>query len=470
MTRKSRADSPDQARYALVLAAGKGTRLKSEKPKVLHELCGKPLIRHMLDKLADLNVRKTFVILGHEAESVWQALPGHDAEIIIQEQQLGTGHAVMTAAPRLQEISGNLLVIYGDTPLLSTETLRRLFEAQEREDADEVLLTAEYENPFGYGRIIRNSQGEPVATIEEKDATPEQRKMQEVNTGSYCFKIDSLLAGLPELTNENQSGEYYITDMLEILRRQGKRVVAVSAESPQETHGINTRAELAEAESHLRRKIAERWMLEGVTMPDPSTVYIDDTVTIGPETTIYPGVVIEGTTQIGAGCKIFAFSHLSNAILEEGVTIDHCSVVRDSRVGKNSTVGPFAHLRQNSDVGEENRIGNFVEMKNSSTGKDTKAVHLSYLGDAELGESVNIGAGTITCNYDGVNKNKTIIKDGAFIGSDSQLIAPVTVGKDSYVAAGSSITEDIPDQALGIARARQINKKDWAKQRKSKKA
>lgn len=449
--------------FALILAAGKGTRMKSEAPKVLHPLCGKPLVRHVLEKLAPLGVVKTFVVVGHDAQSVKEALRGHDVEFVHQKRQRGTGHAVMAAEARLRSLSGSLLVLYGDTPLIRSSTLEQLLEARRREDADLVFLTATYQDPQGYGRIIRTRAGQVVDIVEEKEATARQKTLREVNPGFYCFKVSSLLEGLEDLSCDNAAGEYYVTDLPRILRRRKKKVIALPAASSAETRGINTREELAEVESRMRLDIARSWMRKGVTILNPPTVYIDAGASIGPDTVIYPGVLIEGNTHIGSHCTIGSFSHLQEAVLEDGVLIDHCSVVRESRVGKGTHIGPFAHLRRNSVIASGARIGSFVEIKNSRVGDHTKAAHLAYLGDAEIGRDVNIGAGTITCNFDGLRKNKTVIEDGAFIGSDSQLIAPVTVRKGAYVAAGSTITEEVPPESLAIARSRQVTKKRWTR-------
>jgi bifunctional UDP-N-acetylglucosamine pyrophosphorylase/glucosamine-1-phosphate N-acetyltransferase len=448
-------------RHVLVLAAGKSTRFKSEKPKVLHPLCGKPLLHHVLDKLEGLGIEKTILVIGHESEAVRAAAATYGAECVVQTPQLGTGHAVMSAAPLLQNLSGSLLVMYADTPLISGETLLELFESREREDADETLLTVETDQPRGYGRIVRDAQG-PLRIVEEKDASPEQKEIKEINAGFACFKASSLLACLPELSNENCVGEYYLTDVVALLRKKRGRVTTVTAHSVRETMGVNDRAELARVERLMRSEIALRWMLDGVTIIDPSSVYIDADVVIGPDTVIYPGSLIEGASRIGSRCAIGPYCHLKDATLDDDVVVDHCSVIRASAVGRGSKVGPFAHLRQDARVGANARIGNFVEVKNSTIGEETKAAHLAYLGDAELGKDVNIGAGAITCNFDGVTKNRTVIEDQVFIGSDSQLIAPVTVRKGAYVAAGSTITEEVPEYALAIARGRQVNKEGWA--------
>ncbi len=467
----NRADrsSLQQERHALILAAGQGKRFKSKQPKILHTLCGKALIAHTLDELPALGLGQTIVVIGHQAETIERALSPYPVRFVKQKVPLGTGHAVMAARSQLTHLSGGLLVLYGDTPLISSQTLARLLETREREDADLVLLTACYPDPTGYGRIIRDSQGKALDIIEEKEATPQQKKIQEVNVGFTCFRISSLLEALSSLTKAQNSGEYYLTDLLRILREAGKKVITLDAENHQETLGINDRVQLATAESHLRLEIARQCMREGVNLLDPSSVYIDATVTIGVDTVIYPGVIIEGHSRIGPGCTILSYSYLKDVLLEENVLIDHCTVVRESKVGKHARVGPFAHLSRECVIESHVRIGNFVEIKKSHLGKGTKAAHLAYLGDAEIGRQVNIGAGTITCNYDGFQKNKTIIEDQVFVGSNSQLVAPVRIHKGAYIAAGSSIIEDVPAYSLGIARKQQVIKKGWARRRKLQK-
>jgi len=450
-------------RHAIILAAGKGTRFKSNTPKIMHRLCGKPLMLHVLDKLQDLQIGKTFLVVNQITKELEEALSPRRVQFIEQGEQLGTGHALLTAAPQFKGLTGNLLVLCADTPLIRVETLQQLMETCEEQNADQVLLTTSFDDPSGYGRILRDEKGEAIDIVEEKEASPEQITIREINTGVICLKISSLLKGLPELTPSEQSGEYYLTDLLSIQRGQGKKVITLTTDHPDEARGVNDREQLSVAEMKLRDQIARRWMRNGVTFLNPSAVYIDDSVAIGPDTVIYPGVIIEGNSKIGTGCVIRSFSHLRNAILEDGVIVDHCSVIRDSSIGRQTQVGPFAHLRQNCLIGSESRIGNFVEVKQSRIGNKTKAAHLSYLGDAEVGDRVNIGAGTITCNYDGERKHKTAIEDEVFVGSGSQLVAPVTLHQKAYVAAGSTITQDIPENSLGVARQRQINKLDWTK-------
>lgn len=456
-------------RWALVLAAGKGTRFKSERAKVLHPLGGKPMAAHLLDRLPDAGVGGAWIVVGYQAEEVKRQLAGAHRHFVLQEPQLGTGHAVMAAAEALAKLSGSLLVAYGDTPLIRTETLKRLFERREREGAAAALLTCEVEDPRGYGRIVRDASGRFLDIVEERDATPEQKQIHEMNPGLYCFQVEDLLGALGELTDDNRQGEYYLTDIPRILRRQGERVLAVRSDDPGELRGINDRRQLAEAEVALRQIINRRWMEQGVSMLDPGSVLIDSEVRLGPDTTLYPGVILEGATTVGRGCTLRAYCHLVNAHLDEEVTVDHGSVIRDSRVEGGTTVGPFAHLRGEAHVGPGCRVGNFVEIKKSRLGAGSKAAHLTYLGDATLGAEVNVGAGVITCNYDGREKHRTVIEDEVFVGSDCQLIAPVKIGKGAYLAAGSSITDDVPEGALAIARQRQTVKPDWVKkQTKSK--
>ena len=453
-------------RQAVVLAAGKGTRFRSHRAKVLHQLCGKPLISHVLANLRNAGVGKILVVVGHQAADVRRALKHEpDLEFVEQAPQLGTGHALMIAASKLEDWSGHLLVVYGDAPLIRPQTLDRLVTALQDENADQTLVTCVMDDPAGYGRISRDAEGKIEAIVEEKEATAQQRQLREVNPGFYCFRLSPLLAALDQLSNDNAQGEYYLTDLIGIFHRQGKRVVGVETEAA-ETRGINDRLQLAEIEVELRQKISRYWLSQGVSMIQPASVVIDSDVEIGPDTRLYSGVVIEGKSRIGAGCTIYSHCHLRNARLGDEVVVDHCSVIRDSVVEKQARVGPFAHLRGQAQVGARARIGNFVEVKKSVLGPETKAAHLSYLGDAEVGREVNIGAGTITCNYDGRKKHKTRIGDGAFVGSGSQLVAPVQVESGAYVAAGSTITSDVPADALGIARGRQVNKLKWSILRK----
>jgi bifunctional UDP-N-acetylglucosamine pyrophosphorylase/glucosamine-1-phosphate N-acetyltransferase len=454
--------------YVLILAAGKGTRMKSNKAKVLHPLCGMALIEHVWATASRLSSQNTYIVIGQDAEKVKAQLSGTSAKFVYQKEQLGTGHAVMAAYEELKDKTGHVLVLYGDTPVITLDTLKNLTEAHIRSNAAATLLTAYLDNPYGYGRVIRNRGSGIEKIVEEKDTTAYEQEIKEINTGIYCFNIPALYQALKEVKSENAQGEYYLTDVIAVLKGAGKKVESITIADPSEVLGINTRAELAEMEKKLRATIAQRWMEDGVTIIDPDTTYIDAQALIGRDTTIYPQVIIEKHAKIGENCTVHAFSRISNSELEDNVTVWQSTVIVDSHIGRDTTVGPFAHVREHTEVGAQCRVGNFVEIKKSKLGNGTKAAHLAYIGDAEIGERVNIGAGTITCNYDGKRKSKTIIEDDVFIGSDSQLIAPVRIGKGAYVAAGSSITDDVPPYALGIARGRQVIKEDWAKKKLDK--
>ncbi|HUG43260.1 MAG TPA: bifunctional UDP-N-acetylglucosamine diphosphorylase/glucosamine-1-phosphate N-acetyltransferase GlmU [Acidobacteriota bacterium] len=460
--------SGKESRYALILAAGKGTRFRSDLPKVLHRLCGRPMIEYLLETLSATGIDRIFVVVGPGDDPVRQALQGRHLDFVVQERQLGTGHAVQCAVAALSGLEGSLLVLYGDTPFVEPQALERLIQEREELDADQTLLTIELEDPTGYGRIIRDQSGRVVEVIEEKEASPVQKRIREIHAGFNCFKIPALREAVFEIRNENQAGEYYLTDLPKIFAARGGRVEAVLHEPSMSLLGINDRVQLSEADRILRRRIRDAWMSKGVTMINADTILIDSTVEIGADSVLYPGAILEGRTSIASACTIGPGCHLVDAIIEAGARLDGYCIVRDSRIGAGSFVGPFAHLRQNAAVGERCRVGNFVEVKQSSLGDETKAAHLSYLGDARIGSEVNIGAGTITCNYDGLRKHQTQIGDGAFVGSGSQLVAPVRIGRDAYVAAGSTITEDVPDGALGLARQRQIVKPGWAAERRRK--
>ncbi|HLU99767.1 MAG TPA: bifunctional UDP-N-acetylglucosamine diphosphorylase/glucosamine-1-phosphate N-acetyltransferase GlmU, partial [Acidobacteriota bacterium] len=388
-------------RYALILAAGKGTRFNSEKPKVLHELCGRPMILYLLDRLPELNVDRTFIITGHGASQVREALADYPVEFIHQEPQLGTGHAVMTALPQLQALTGSLLVLYGDTVLVSTAHLQRLFETLEAKDADHVLLTMKLQDPTGYGRILRDENGCIIDIVEEKEASHEQLEIREINPGFNCFRIEPLTKVLPELKPQNKAGEYYLTDLVRLFRQHNMKVETVSVATSGDELGINDRQQLARAEKKIRREINMRWMSHGVTMIDPEHTYIDYMVELDSDVVLYPGVILQGRTRVGKGSRIGAQSHLEDSTVGNHSMIDHSSVIRNSEIGSEAHVGPFAHLRSGCVIGDHARVGNYVEMKNTRFGRNSKAAHLTYLGDAMVGESVNIGAGTITCNYDG---------------------------------------------------------------------
>ncbi|CAJ1004606.1 MULTISPECIES: bifunctional UDP-N-acetylglucosamine diphosphorylase/glucosamine-1-phosphate N-acetyltransferase GlmU [Brevibacillus] len=455
--------------HAVVLAAGQGTRMKSKLYKVLHPVCGKPMVQHVVDTLASMRVEDVIVVVGHGADAVRSRL-GDRVTYALQKEQLGTAHAVQQAVPFLQAKEGTTFILYGDVPLLSEETLTALLRYHEEQQAAATVLTAVVPDPTGYGRIVRSETGEVQAIVEHKDATPEERVIREINTGIYCFDNQKLLKALAQVKNDNAQGEYYVTDCIGILREAGEKVAAFEAVDPDETMGVNDRSQLAEAEAYMRKRIAVRHMKNGVTIVDPASTYIEADVVIGADTVIQPGTYLRAGTTIGADCVIGPQADLSNVQVADRVTISY-SVMVDARVEADSTVGPFAYVRPGTEIGPSVKIGDFVELKNAKIGKGTKVPHLSYVGDAEIGEGVNIGCGTITVNYDGAVKHKTVVMDGSFIGCNTNLVAPVTVGQQAYVAAGSTITQDVPDEALAIARERQINKPGYANKlpRKGKK-
>jgi bifunctional UDP-N-acetylglucosamine pyrophosphorylase/glucosamine-1-phosphate N-acetyltransferase len=446
--------------HAVVLAAGQGTRMKSKLYKVLHPVCGKPMVQHVVDTLASMRVEDVVVVVGHGADTV-QATLGERVAYALQKEQLGTAHAVQQAASFLQAKEGTTFILYGDVPLLSEETLTALLHFHEDQKAAATVLTAVLPDPTGYGRIVRNDSGEVMEIVEHKDASDEVRAIKEINTGIYCFDNQKLWNALVQVKNDNVQGEYYVTDCIGILRQAGEKVVAFEAADPDETMGVNDRAQLSEAEAYMRKRIAVRHMKNGVSIIDPLSTYIEADVTIGSDTILQPGTYLRRGTTIGSDCVIGPQADLSNTKVADGVTISY-SVLVDAKVDEQATVGPFAYVRPGTEIGPQTKIGDFVELKNAKIGKGTKIPHLSYVGDAEIGEGVNIGCGTITVNYDGAVKHKTVVQDGSFIGCNTNLVAPVTVGKNAYVAAGSTINQDVPDDALAIARERQVNKPGYA--------
>jgi len=454
--------------HVVVLAAGKGTRMKSALPKVLHHVSGRPLIEYVLRSADALQPSSTTVVIGHAAQHMREALAGRDVSLVLQEPQIGTAHAVVQTEQLLGRKTGTLLLLSGDVPLLRRHTLRQLVSAHDEAGAAATVLTATVERPYGYGRIVRTRTGEIARIVEERDASPAERAIREINSGVYAFDLPPLWEALKSVAAENAQGEYYLPDLIGIYRRRKLPVMTVMVTDPREIRGINSRTELAEVSAIVRQQKNEELMAAGVTLVDPATTYIEPDVVVGPDTVIHPNVYLEGSTVIGSACEIHAGSRIVDSTIGDRVTINNYTIVRSSVVGPGVELGPFAHLRPGADVRAGAHIGNFVELKKTVFGEGSKASHLSYLGDATVGAGVNVGAGTITCNYDGVTKHPTIIEDGAFIGSDSQLVAPVRVGKNAYVAAGSSIVEDVPPGALGIARGRQSNITDWvARKRKS---
>ena len=445
--------------FAVVLAAGQGTRMKSKLYKVLHPVCGKSMVEHVIDNINTLNADRIVTVVGHGADMVKEKL-GSKSEYALQAEQLGTGHAVQQAEQLLGNLEGTTLVVCGDTPLIRPETMQALFEHHKASNAKATILTAIAENPTGYGRVIRDENGQVAQNVEQKDANEEQKLVKEINTGTYCFDNKALFESLKLVTNNNAQGEYYLPDVIEILVKQGEIVSAYVTDDFNETLGVNDRFALSQAESFMRARINERHMRNGVTIINPESTHISSEAVIGSDTIIQPGTVIEGATVIGEDCIIGPNSHLVNATVGNRTTI-HSSVILDSKVGNDTAVGPFAHLRPDSSLGDHVKIGNFVEVKKSVIEDYSKVSHLSYIGDAEVGHNVNIGCGTITVNYDGKNKFKTIIENDVFVGCNSNLVAPVTLKEGSYVAAGSTITKEVPSDALAIARSRQENKLNY---------
>ncbi|MDW0118686.1 bifunctional UDP-N-acetylglucosamine diphosphorylase/glucosamine-1-phosphate N-acetyltransferase GlmU [Sporosarcina thermotolerans] len=446
--------------YAIVLAAGQGTRMKSDLYKVLHPVCGKPMVEHVVDHIIGIGADKIVTIVGHGAEKVEETLGGK-SDYALQAEQLGTAHAVQQAENQLGNLDGVTIVVCGDTPLIKSETMQALIAHHSETDAKATILTASAEDPTGYGRIIRDAEGNVLRNVEHKDATAEERSVNEINTGTYCFDNRALFDALKKVENNNAQGEYYLPDVIGILRAENARISAYVTDDFSETIGVNDRVVLSEAEKVMRQRIAEHHMREGVTIIDPNSTYISANTTIGRDTVLQPGTIIEGQTVIGEKCIIGPNSHIVNSTIGNHTTV-HSSVIRDSIVGSRTAVGPFAHIRPDSNLSDNVKIGNFVEVKKSRLGEGSKVSHLSYIGDAEVGAQVNIGCGTITVNYDGKNKNTTTIEDGAFVGCNSNLIAPVKIGKGAYVAAGSTITKDVPESSLAIGRARQENKEGYA--------
>ncbi|MFS0670918.1 bifunctional UDP-N-acetylglucosamine diphosphorylase/glucosamine-1-phosphate N-acetyltransferase GlmU [Peribacillus frigoritolerans] len=448
-------------RYAIILAAGQGTRMKSKLYKVLHPVCGKPMVQHVIDQVNQLQIEDIVTVIGHGAEKVQEQL-GDSCKYALQEQQLGTAHAVMQAESILSARSGTTLVICGDTPLIKAETMKELIALHEQSQAKATILTAYADNPAGYGRVLRGEGGLVEKIVEHKDASEEERYVKEINTGTYCFDNQALFSALKKVSNENVQGEYYLPDVIEILKEEGEVVTAFQSSEFEETLGVNDRVALSQAEQILRKRINEKHMRNGVTIIDPLTTFIEADVQIGQDTVINPGSFIKGKSIIGQDCLIGPNTEISDCEIGDGTEVLQ-SVVHESSIGSFVKIGPFAHVRPQSDIKDSVKIGNFVEIKKTVFGKGSKASHLSYIGDAEVGENVNIGCGSITVNYDGKNKYLTKIEDNVFIGCNSNLVAPVTVGEGAYVAAGSTITQDVPQQALSVARARQVNKEDYVK-------
>jgi bifunctional UDP-N-acetylglucosamine pyrophosphorylase / glucosamine-1-phosphate N-acetyltransferase len=455
----------------VIMAAGKGTRLKSKRPKVLHEIGGKALLRHVVDAARQIALpQDIYVVVGHGASQVKASVAHLGVKFVSQPEQQGTGDAIQLARHAVQGYE-NLIVLSGDVPLILPETIARLRDFHLTERAAMTLLTAAPSIPFGYGRVIRQAgkSHEVEAIVEQRDLNPEQEQVQEINSGLYAFAREPLYAHIDRLEAHGDQGEVYLTDMAGILVRSGLRVVALQAEDTNEVLGANTIEEMMRLDANLRLRSARRLMANGVTIFQPETTMIDADVIVGADTVIEPFVQLLGATRIGEDCRIRSYSVLENATLGNKVLIRNACTVTESHVGDGALVGPYSHLRPGSEIGEGAHVGNFVETKKTRLGKGSKANHLAYLGDSEIGEQVNVGAGVITCNYDGSSKAKTIIEDEVFVGSDSTLVAPLKLGKGAYIAAGSCITEDVPEGALALGRARQTVKEGWAKRRQAKK-
>jgi bifunctional UDP-N-acetylglucosamine pyrophosphorylase/glucosamine-1-phosphate N-acetyltransferase len=463
MDRTFREEHHMEGLTTIILAAGAGTRMKSDKAKCAHEVAGLPMLGWVMRAARDAGATENIVVVGHHAEEI-EALVPEGTRCVLQAERLGTGHAVQCAAEALPGACGTILVLCGDTPLLRGQTLARACEAHRETGHAATVLTGILENPKGYGRILREADGQVAGIVEQADATEQQQAIQEINTGVYLFDAAALLAALPKLKNNNRQGEYYLTDVLGILREAGRSVGAHVVPDAEETFGVNDRVQLAQAEAVLLGRIRNAHMLAGATFRLPETSWIGADVRIGEDTLILPGCILEGKTEIGAGCVIGPNTRMVDARVEAGVEVAQ-SVILSSSVGNGTKVGPFAYLRPGSQVGRHVKIGDFVEIKKSVIGDNTKISHLTYVGDAEVGERVNLGCGVVVVNYDGRVKNRTVIGDDSFVGCNVNLISPVEVHDHAYVAAGSTITSEVPSYALGIARARQTVKEEWVRKK-----
>ncbi len=471
MTSKSSSRSAKAGQIAIaIMAAGKGTRLKSKHPKVLHKVGGKWLLARVIETASKVVAPEhIYVIIGHEAERVRAAVDEMGVQFILQAEQRGTGHAIMTAETALLPYE-TVLVLSGDVPLIRPETMRELLDFHQKRNAAMTILTAEPREPMGYGRVIRKAGGEVASIVEQKALTAKQAKVREINSGIYAFAAHALFDNIHQLGTDNAHHEFYLTDMASILGKARKKVVALKAEEPSEVLGANTMMELASLDAWLRARKCAELMSNGVVIYRPDTCVIDDDVQVAADTEIQPYVQLLGKTKIGADCQVRSFSVISNSEIADGVVVRPGCVLDEARVATGAVLGPYSHLRPGSEIGEGAHVGNFVETKKAKVGKGSKANHLTYLGDAEIGEGVNIGAGTITCNYDGVNKHQTTIEDGVFVGSDTTLVAPVKVGRGAYIGASSCITDDVEADALAIGRARQISKPGWAREKRAQQA
>ena len=449
---------------SVILAAGMGTRMKSKMPKVLHTVCGKPLSKWVIDASKAAGADKVCAVVGHKAETVKEVL-GDVCEFALQAEQKGTGHAVMQAIDVIKNSKGEVVILNGDTPLITAETINKAIEYHKNNDNQATVITAILDDATGYGRIVRDNDGSVLKIVEQKDASEEEKKINEVNSGMYVFDAQSLVYALDKITPNNAQGEYYLTDTLEILLSAGKKIGGYAISDNDEIRGINDRVQLNEAEKIMQKRINEYHMRNGVTMRNPESVYIEDGVEIGNDTEICQNVTIKSGTKIGSDCVIGSGSMLDRAVIHDGVDV-LSSVILESEVDEGTHVGPFAYIRPNCHVGKEVKVGDFVELKNSNIDDGTKISHLTYIGDSDVGKWVNFGCGTVTCNYDGKKKYRTTIGDDCFVGCNTNFVSPINVGDGVYIAAGSTITEDIPENSLSIARARQVNKEGWKDKRK----
>ena len=449
---------------SVILAAGMGTRMKSKMPKVLHKVCGKPLSKWVIDASKAAGSDKVCAVVGHKAETVKEVL-GDVCEFALQAEQKGTGHAVMQAIDVIKNSKGEVVILNGDTPLITAETINKAIEYHKNNDNQATVITAILDDATGYGRIVRDNDGSVLKIVEQKDASEEEKKINEVNSGMYVFDAQSLVYALDKITPNNAQGEYYLTDTLEILLSAGKKIGGYAISDNDEIRGINDRVQLNEAEKIMQKRINEYHMRNGVTMRNPESVYIEDGVEIGNDTEICQNVTIKSGTKIGSDCVIGSGSMLDRAVIHDSVDV-LSSVILESEVDEGTHVGPFAYIRPNCHVGKEVKVGDFVELKNSNIDDGTKISHLTYIGDSDVGKRVNFGCGTVTCNYDGKKKYRTTIGDDCFVGCNTNFVSPINVGDGVYIAAGSTITEDIPENSLSIARARQVNKEGWKDKRK----
>ena len=449
---------------SVILAAGMGTRMKSKMPKVLHKVCGKPLSKWVIDASKAAGADKVCAVVGHKAETVKEVL-GDVCEFALQTEQKGTGHAVMQAIDVIKNSKGEVVILNGDTPLITAETINKAIEYHKNNGNQATVITAILDDATGYGRIVRDNDGSVLKIVEQKDASEEEKKINEVNSGMYVFDAQSLVYALDKITPNNAQGEYYLTDTLEILLSAGKKIGGYAISDNDEIRGINDRVQLNEAEKIMQKRINGYHMRNGVTMRNPESVYIEDGVEIGNDTEICQNVTIKSGTKIGSDCVIGSGSMLDRAVIHDGVDV-LSSVILESEVDEGTHVGPFAYIRPNCHVGKEVKVGDFVELKNSNIDDGTKISHLTYIGDSDVGKRVNFGCGTVTCNYDGKKKYRTTIGDDCFVGCNTNFVSPINVGDGVYIAAGSTITEDIPENSLSIARARQVNKDGWKDKRK----